>query len=163
MKYLLIIFLGLSLTASAQDEPQPPKWQDSTINLVLKQRFAWHVTNALRLTWDNRKTPDILRPFVGSGNRPDSIFTVTLKAGLVRDGLESILTRPLLLMYDDYRSIMLGQPTVSGYTRLDTQIITQANAGNGAAIWLRDWFVERTANYNALYEEEKQRVLKLVQ
>jgi hypothetical protein len=58
---------------------------------------------------------------------------------------------------------MLGQPTISGYTRLDTQIINQANQGRGAAIWLRDWFVERNAAFARVYEEEKQRILKLVQ
>jgi hypothetical protein len=163
MKYLLIIFLSLSLAASAQEETQPPKWSDSLITITATQRFAWWVTKSIQINADNRKLPDVLTRFVGSGTRPDSIFTVTLRAGLIRDGLELILTRPLLLAYNDYRSIMLGQPTISGYTRLDTQIINQANQGRGAAIWLRDWFVERTANFNSLYNEEKERVLKLVQ
>ena len=165
MKYIFILLL-ISSAASAQMGQQPTSYADSTITLRLTQRSAWWVTKGITINADNRKLPDVLKNFVGSGNNPDSTFTVTLKAGLIKEGIELLLTRPLLVAYDDYRSIILGQPAVSGYTSLASQITKIAN-GNGAqkqaAIWLMDWYNNRVKNFTDLYNEEKNAVIKLVQ
>lgn len=155
-KALLSIILAFSLSAQAQT------WQDSTITITATQRLAWWVANSLELTWETRKAPDALRTAVGSGTRPDSVFTVTLRAGLLQRAMENLLTRPLLLAIADYRSIFLNQPSVTGYTALATQITNQANQGRGAAIWLRDWYTGRVADYDRLYNEEKNRIIKIV-
>jgi hypothetical protein len=160
MKKLLFL-LFISNAAIAQDEQ--PQWQDSTITIQATQRLAWWAANSIDLSWDNRKAPDAFRLAVGSGTRPDSVFTVTIRAGLLQRTLENLLTKPLLLVYNDYRSIILNQPSIPGYTRLDTQIITQANQGRGAAIWLRDWYNSRVSQFTAAYDEEKARILKIVQ
>lgn len=159
MKRLFFLLLIASTTATAQN------YQDSTITLQLTQRTAWWITKALELQWDNRKLPDVLRAYVGSGTRPDSLFTVTLRAGLVRNGMELLLTRPLLLAIDDYRSIVLNQPAITGYTALATQINTKANGNSSekqVATWLRDWYLDRVATFQGLYNEEKAEILKRV-
>ena len=158
MKQILFtIFTFLTVTAFAQS------YEDSTLTIQSTQRFAWWVTKSIQINADNRKLPDVLRNYVGSGTRPDSTFNVTLKAGLIRDGMELLLTRPLLLSYNDYRSIMMNQPSIANYTRLDQQITTKATQGDKAAIWLRDWYVERLKNFTDLYDEEKARIIRLVQ
>jgi hypothetical protein len=159
MKYILIL-LFISSTASAQE------YKDSTISLLLTQRTAWWVTKAISINAETRKLPDALAPFVGSGTRPDSFFTVTLKAGLIRDGLELLLTRPLLLSLSDYNSIILNTPAIPGYTSLANQIVARANGNSNekqVAIWLRDWYTGRVAAFTNLYNEEKAAVIRLVQ
>jgi hypothetical protein len=163
-----LIYINLLLiTVGGLAQEVEPQWKDSTITIQATQRLAWWAANSIVLDWTNRKAPDDFRLAVGSGTRPDSVFTVTIKAGLLQRTLENLLTRPLLLVYDDYRAIVLGRQAnnnlIPGYTRLDTQISAQANAGNGAAIWLRDWYTERLGQFQNAYNEEKERVLKKVQ
>jgi hypothetical protein len=164
MKYIFILLL-ISSAASAQIGQQPTSYADSTITLKLTQRSAWWLTKGITINAETRKLPDALKNFVGSGNNPDSTFTVTLKAGLIREGIELLLTRPLLVAYDDYRSIILGQPAVIGYTSLASQLTKIANNGaqRNTAKWLLDWYNARVANFTDLYNEEKNAVIKLVQ
>lgn len=160
MKYTLIFLLAASLNVSAQN------YADSTITLQLTQRVAYWVAKGITITADTRKTPDILTGYVGSGTQPDSLFTVTLKAGLLRNGLELLLTRPLLLTLTDYNSIILGVPAIPGYTSLKNQIVSKANGNSDekqTAIWLRDWYIERESHFATQYEAEKNRIIKLVQ
>jgi hypothetical protein len=159
MKYILILFVFISSAASAQN------YSDSLITIKGTQRLAWWITKGIQINAETRKLPDALKNFVGSGTRPDSVFTVTLKAGLIRDGMELLLTRPLLLSLTDYNSIILGVPAVTGYTPLGSQLTTISNNGaqRNTAKWLLDWYNERVANFSALYTEEKTAVIKLVQ
>ena len=79
--------------------------------------------------------------------------------------LELLIAQPLQVVYSDYRSIMTNSPAIAGYTALPTQITTIAN-GNGAqkqtAIWIRDTYLARVANFDALYTEQKNKVLEWV-
>jgi hypothetical protein len=155
-----IILLLISGSLQAQN------YADSTITLQLTQRMAWWVAKGISINADNRKEPDPLKNFVGSGTRPDSVYNVTLKARLLRDGLELLLTRPLLLSINDYNSIILNSPAISGYTSLKSQIVTRAAGSTNqkqVATWLRDWYLSRENDMLNLYNEEKAKVLKLVQ
>ncbi len=158
MKHLIFLLL-LSSTLHAQN------YEDSLITLQYKQRTAWWVATAIKnggQVWENRNMPATLKPFTGSGTRPDSMFTVTIQAKFLRGGLELLLTQPLLLAIDDYNSIIKGLPFVTGYTSLETQIVNMAN-GNGpqkqTAIWLRDWYIERVKNFTDLYNEQKAAII----
>ena len=159
MKHLLFLLL-ITTTATAQS------YSDSAITIKGTQRLAWWVTKGIQINAENRKLPDVLKPYVGSGNDPDSTFTVTMKAGILQAGIELLLTRPLLVAYTDYRSIILGQPAITGYTTLNAQLTTIAN-GTGpqklTAQWLLAWYTERVKNFTDLYNEEKTSVIKLVQ
>ena len=161
MKKLLFTFLLFAeLKASAQN------YYDSTITLTLTQRAAIWITKSIVITPETRKQPDVFKPYVGSGNNVDSLFSVTLKAGFVRDGMELLLTRPLLLALSDYYSIILNSPAVPGYTALGTQITT-ISSGNGAqkltGAWLLAWYNQRVLDFQSLYNSEKAGVIRLVQ
>lgn len=150
------------LHAQGQDAQPEPNYSDSTITLTITQRFAFWLAKSIQITADTRKLPDKLQPYVGSATRPDSTFKITIKAALLAQGMELLISQPLLVAYDDYRAIMHNQPTVQGYTKLTTQINTLSDAGNGTAIWLREWFAGRQEDYNKLYNEELKRIIKLV-
>jgi hypothetical protein len=161
----ILIFLLLFSTAT-QAQVLDDRLKDSTITLQLTQRMAAWVAKGISITADTRKQPDALKNFVGSGNNPDSLFTITAKAGLIRAGLELLLTRPLLLTIADYNSIILNSPAIPGYTSLKNQVVSKANGNTSekqVAIWLRDWYLERESHFAGQYEIEKQRVIKLVQ
>lgn len=159
-KVLLIIFVIFAQKASAQN------YYDSSITVTLTQRSAIWITKSIIITPETRKQPDVFKPYVGSGNNVDSLFSVTLKAGFIKDGMELLLTRPLLLALTDYYSIILNSPAIPGYTGLGSQINTIAN-GNGAqkltGAWLLSWYNQRVSDFQNLYNSEKAGVIRLVQ
>jgi hypothetical protein len=158
-KIIFVLFAFIGFAASAQN------YADSLITIKGTQRLAWWITKSIQLNADTRKLPDVLKNFVGSGTRPDSVYTVTLKAGLLRDGMELLFSRPLLLSLPDYNSLILGQPAVSGFSNLGTQLTAIANNGaqRNTAQWLLSWYNGRVNDYSNLYTEEKNAVIKLVQ
>ena len=157
MKYLLILFTLISVTAGAQN------YADSTITITSTQRLAGFIARAIREkpSWEDRKMPDVMKNFVGSGNNQDSVFTVTIKARHLFAGISQLIDRPLLLMYSDYRSIMMNLPVIVGYTPMVTQIQTIAagiTSQKLAAQWVIDMYQQRVNAYNALDTEEKSAV-----
>ena len=160
MKKFTFIFLTfISFATAAQN------YADSLVTIKGTQRLAWWITKSIQLNLDTRKLPDVLKNFVGNGTKPDSVFTVTLKAGLLRDGMELLLTKPLLLSINDYNSLILNTPAITGYTALGTQLTAIANNGQqkNTARWLLDWYNDRVNDFSKLYTEEKNYVIKLVQ
>ena len=163
-KLLFVILISISALSYGQN------YADSLITVQGTQSLAFWVTKSIKINADTRKLPDIFKTFVGSGNNPDSLFTVTMKAGLLRAGIELLIAQPVGLALNDYRSIVLNQPAIVNqwgtYTSLSSQLTTLAN-GNGAqkltAQWIITWYNNRKAAYTELYNKEKAAVIKLVQ
>jgi hypothetical protein len=156
MKHLLTIFLFISFAGYGQG------FDDSTITVQLSQRMAYWVGNGIRLSpeWANRKIPDTFKDFIGNGVRPDSLFTVTLKAKFLKKGIELLLSSQTQIAVSDYRSILFNQPAIVGYTGLASQVATKATQGDLTAIFLRDWYNERVALFQAIYDAEKAAVVE---
>ncbi len=136
-------------------------FDDSTINVQLSQKMAYWVGNGIRLSpeWSNRKVPDAFKAFIGNGAKPDSLFTVTLKAKFLIKGIELLLSSRTQIGVSDYRSIILNQPAIVGYTGLASQVATKATQGDLTAIYIRDWYNERVAFYQSIYDAEKAAVV----
>lgn len=151
MKYLLIIFSFLSFSASAQN------YADSNITVQLSQRSAYWIATHVRnnFSFDVRKMPEILAPYVGSGTRPDSLFSVTLEAKYITGLVELLFSSATAVAIDDYNSIIYNTPTVPGYTALATQVVTKAASGNqrATAQYIVDYFNRRKADFNAVRAE----------
>ena len=160
-KILTTILIALAAyTAQAQS------YADSSITVTLTQRTAYWVGKYVQgsFSWKDRNLPTIMRPYIGSGTKPDSVIAnVTLKAGHLFGAIDLLLSQPLLVVYDDYRSILLNQPATTGYTALATQVTNIAN-GNGkqkaTAAWIVERYTERVSAYNALYNEGKSGVIQ---
>ncbi len=161
---VLPIAIGIPLLTTAQD------YSDSLITFKCKQKTAFWVAAFVKqqYNWDNKNeknAPTQLRPYVGSGENMDSVFTVTMKAKYLLGAMELLISQPLMMVYDDYRSIVLGTPTVSGYTGLAAQITTIAN-GSGpqkaTAEYLKKNYFDRVDQIYAPYAENKQRILDWV-
>ena len=152
----LILGLFFSYFASAQD------YRDSIITLQMTQRMAYYIGKQIQrdFNWSNRKAPEQLVNYIGSGNNPDSIFTVALKVKYVIGGIELLFNARTINGKDDFRSIIQNQPSIQGYTGLSTQINTLASQGNQSAIFIRDWYVARVADFQALYNQEVRSVVE---
>jgi len=150
-KYTLILalfFCGVSFG-------QTVNYDDSTINLQLPQKAAYWIGNAIRVNpeWVNRNAPDILKACIGQGLKPDSLFTISIKARFVRYGIEALITSRTQVGVNDYRSILYNQPSIVGYTGLISQISTKVAQGNHTAIYLRQWYDSRLAVFQGHYDE----------
>lgn len=162
MKKLLFIFsILLSLQSSAQ-ETQPVSYADSSLTVVITQGFAVQLGNYIRnrFEWQERDAPTKLKNYIGSGTDLDSLAgTVVVKAKHVLAVMDALNENKLGLTYEEYRQIVLGVPTVAGYTGMAAQINSKAN-GTGpeknAAIWARDEYAKRTAANDALKKAEIQ-------
>jgi hypothetical protein len=165
---LIIAILFAANAVKAQN------YADSLITLQLPRVASWWVTKSIesQITANNYRDISVFKPFVRDSTKPDSLFTVTLKAGYIKSALELLITRPLELALVDRLKIIENQRVAStsvaivGYTGLAAQITTLAN-GNGAqknvAKWLRDWYIGRTQDFLNLYRQERDDVIKLVQ
>lgn len=149
MKYLLIVFAFISFSASAQN------YADSNITVQLSQRSAYWISTHVRnnFTFDVRKMPEILSPYVGSGTKPDSLFNVTLQAKYIKGLIEILFASPTATEIDDYNSILFNIPVVPGYTALSNQVVAISN-GNGSqkltAKWIVDFYNSRKTDFNNL-------------
>lgn len=163
MKYALVIFFSFGIAFNGKS--QEVNYGDSSITLVLTQRTAYWVGQYIRTNfqWNERNAPNDLKISIGSGNNPDSVFTRTFKAKYLLWAMDAIISQPLGVSYTDYRSIVMNQPSVPGYTALVTQINTIAN-GNGAqkltATWLKDQYALRTTSFDNLYLEQKNKTVQ---
>jgi hypothetical protein len=66
------------------------------------------------------------------------------------------------VVLDDYNKTINNSPAIPGYTGLATQIVQKANGNsNQKAVsqWLLDWYNERVGNFNALLNENRQRIV----
>ena len=154
-KYTLIFGLLIGGVAIGQN------YDDSTISVQLTQRMAYWVGNTIRIApeWANRKAPDIFKGLVGNGNKPDSLFNITLKAKFLRQGIEALMASRTQVGLSDYRSILFNQPSIQGYTSLAAQIAAKANQGNATALYLKEWYEGRLETFQALYDQEKAAVV----
>lgn len=161
MKRILSIFFLLSIAFASKAQ----SYGDSLITLQLMQKTAYWIGQYVKtqFTWSERNAPTQMKDYVGSGNNPDSIIaSVTFKAKYLLGGLDGLISQPLQVGYNDYRSIVLNAPAVPGNTSLTIQINAIA-AGSGpqknTAQWLKDQFALRTAAFDALYQEQKNQVI----
>lgn len=151
MKYIfiLIVFLTSGIRSQAQN------YADSNITLQLSQRSAYWISTHVRnnFSFDVRKMPEILAPYVGSGTKPDSLFTVTLQAKYIKGLVEILFAAPTATAIDDYNSILFNTPAVVGYTALANQVVGIAG-GNGSqkltAQWIVDFYNSRKNDFNNL-------------
>lgn len=83
MKNLIAILLVIiSLNTSAQtDSTTAP----ITVTLPVKAIVIYAAYLSEVPTWEDRKAPDLLLTKIGSGNLPDSLTTVTLRAKNLAD------------------------------------------------------------------------------
>ena len=161
MKYL-IITLCMTLTfgkASAQN------YADSNITVQLTQRSAYWIGQYIQTSfnWKDRLAPDVLRPYVGSGTKPDSIFTVSMRASYLTGLLERLLSVPTAVAYEDYNAIIYNQPAVVGYVALANQVVIKANGNTSekqVSQWVVDYYNRRMGDYGKLYTEQKNNVIK---
>lgn len=157
-KAFIAIAILFSISASAQN------YNDSTITLQLTQRAAWYLGFYIKHqgVWTDRTAPVTLKNYVGSGNNQDSLFNVTLKAGYIKGMIELLLSGPNEVTQADRLSIINNSSSIPGYTALSSQIVTIAN-GSGAqkntAIFIRDYYLQRLADFAALRAENKASVI----
>lgn len=154
------IALFFALSTFAQD------YGDSSITLTLTQRCTYWIGQYVKtqFTWQERNAPTQMKNYIGSGNAPDSIIAnVTFKAKYLLGALEGLISNPQGVSYTDYRSIVLNQPAVSGYTGLVIQINAKANSSTDpqrfTAQWMKDEYAKRTTAYDNLYQEQKNAVV----
>jgi hypothetical protein len=169
MKHILtlLIILATAFTTQAQS------YKDSTITLQMPRVFAWWITKSIysQITKDNFRMVDVLKNYVSDTTKPDSLFTVTVKAGYVQEGLELLITRPTEMAMTDRLKIINNQrvgatgAAITGYTALQNQIVSKANGSSSeknVAIWLRDWYLDRQRTFTELWREERDNVINLV-
>jgi len=158
MKYLLILFSFISVSAAAQN------YNDSTITIQTTQQGADYIGRYLSGSitgdkiWSNKNMPSALKPYLGSGNNPDSLITVTIKAEFVIGMLNQLLTGEAFITAAAFNKILNNSPSIVGYTGLATQIVSKKNGNSSdkmVATFIYDWYVSRTAaqlNSNAAYK-----------
>jgi hypothetical protein len=158
---LALVLIGFS--ASAQDLPN---YSDSNITLQLTQRAAWYIGFHIKSqsVWNDRLAPAALKNYVGSGNNPDSLFTVTLKAGYIKGLVDLLLGGQNEVVQADRLSIINNSPTVpGGYISLSNQVISKA-AGQSSeklvAQHVLDYYTSRVAAFLSLRNENKNDVIK---
>lgn len=162
MKKLLFIF---SLLISLQSFGQTTDYGDSTITLTITQRFTYWIGTGIRtdFDWNNRNAPTQLKNYIGSGLNPDSIISqLSFKAKFVLKAMDAMIAQPLQVGYQDYRAVVLNQPTLPGYTSLNVQISAKAagsSSEKNVAQWLKDKYQERVTAYDALYAEQLQQTI----
>lgn len=157
-KTLTTIGVLCALFAGAQ------KYEDSAITVQLPQCFSFYIGEHIgrTLTVQTRALPDVIKPYLGGGKKLDSLFTVTLSAGLLRGGLEILITSPLLVSMSDYNWTINNTPAIPGYTALATQIANKANGSSNqkaVAQWLLDWYTNRTSDFSKLLTENRTRII----
>jgi hypothetical protein len=168
-KLLFIAFAFLSISSSAQN------YGDSTITLQLPKVAAWYIGYHIKSLsgndmWNNRTAPSTLKNYVGSGanynpdsHNPDSLFTVTLKASYIKGMIELLLSGGNEETLSDRLSILNNSPAIPSYTSLIIQVTAIANgsgAQKNAAIFIRDYYLQRQADFEASRREKITNVIK---
>jgi hypothetical protein len=154
-KTLIAIAILFSIKASAQDLPN---YADSLLTIQGSQRMAIYIGRGIQqsFAWNNRLAPATLKNYVGSGMQLDSLYTVTLKAGYIKQMIELLISGDNEAVQADRLSIINNSPAIPGYTSLAGQITALAN-GNGAqkntAIFIRDYYLQRLADFAAARQE----------
>jgi hypothetical protein len=173
MKFLTTIITLIALFALSPAEVKCQDYADSThygeqsITVQLTQSSAYYLAEIVqeRFSIENRFMADAVYPFLGSGNNPDSVFTVSVQAKYIVWILESMMVRHnVVYSADDYNKIVLGTPAISGFTPLATQIVNKANGATSqrfAARYIRDLYIRTTAAEDALKAEDRQRLRTL--
>lgn len=159
MKYLLIAIAFISLKAGAQN------YADSNITLTLTRRAAWYVGHHIKQqsVWSDRLAPSALKNYVGTNTKPDSVFSVILKASYIKGMIDLLIGGTNEVTQADRLKIIDNSPATVGYTSLATQIVTKASGNTSekqVAIYIRDYYLERLAAYSALREENINAVIE---
>ena len=146
-------------------EASAQNYADSNITVQLTQRSSYWIGQYIQTSfnWKDRLAPDVLRPYVGSGTRPDSVFTVTMRASYLTGLLERLLSAPTAVAYADYNSIIFNQPAVVGYVALANQVVIKANGNTSekqVSQWVVDYYNKRIGEYDRLYTEQKNNVIR---
>lgn len=134
--------------------------ENDPITFLLTERAAFWVGYQVQVSfdWNNRNAPTQLKQYIGDGTTPDRMFTVTLKSKFILDMVKGLMESRLQMAYDDYRSIILNQPSIPGYTSLQTQMINKANTvgpEQDTAKWLIDEYNNVKNQYVIDYTNKK--------
>ncbi len=157
-KVFIAIAILFSVSAIGQN------YNDSLITLQLTQRAAWYVGFHIKQqsVWNDRLAPATLKNYVGSGLNQDSLFNVTVKSSWIKGMIELLVGGANEVVQADRLSIINNSPAIGGYTSLATQIVNLAN-GNGAqkqaAIFIRDFYLQRLADFSNVRTENKNGVI----
>ena len=137
-KIITVIAILLSLNASAQ-LADSTAYKDSAINtyannqmpLVLPVKaiilYGYYLQN--NFSWANRLAPDVLKPYIGSGTKPDSLVSISFTAKQISDFPQNIQGERYGAIYNYARSIFENVPAISGYTSLINQLFTLGVTG----------------------------------
>lgn len=159
-KILLLIIVVAPLLGRSQS------YEDSILTVKLPQRFSFYLGYWLKATLsiDNRDMPNQIIPYFGKNEKPDSLFTVSIKAKMLQGGLMYLMAGSSAATGDDYFKTVKNYPAIANYTSLETQIVQKANnekdAERNTAKWLLDWFVEKRKDAKQFYDNEKQLMTK---
>ena len=164
MKNTLLAFLFFATTATAQDSTA--QYAESPVTVTVTQFFASILLNSFEPTYEKADLIDAVKPFAGSGTKPDSTFTVSVKAKHLWTAINYIMTAPSVSGYENFAKYILNQKiggtgaAITGYTALRTQIINKANSATAerfAAQWIVQQYTERENALNALLLEDRGR------
>jgi hypothetical protein len=156
MKYILFILLFFSMQKSfAQDSAS----QNITVLLPVKALVLQGAFMSENPNWSERKTPDLLASLIGSGTQPDSLVTVTMKAGMLLNFIRRLSGERYGMIGTTARSILNNVPSITGYTNLLSQINAKANSGGQqvAANYIKNGYQAYADILAALYSEYYQR------
>lgn len=163
MKHILLSLLIFSLRASAQTDSAS---MSITVQLPVKAVIMYGYYISETPAWSERKTPDILKPLIGTGTKPDSLVNATVQAG----PLFYFITRVISEKYESIRtiaqSIFNNSPAITGYTALFTQITGKANGNTSekaAATYLINRYNAYTIALTSYYTEMYGRGLSFIQ
>lgn len=166
-KVLFAILFFVSINATAQIDSLTQTYAPNPITVTIPVKAVVMYASYLHdsPSWADRTAPDYFKTMIGSGNLPDSLVTVTMKA-------EQLAVFVLRLQAERFgaidtvnHSIFNNSPAIPGYTALITQVVSKANgagAQKNAAIYVRERYLNyRNTLYN-LYGEMYQKGLNWI-
>lgn len=168
MKYVLIILIALCSTgAKAQNYGDSiakySPYKDNVLTLQTLQRFSFYIGYYVENTLTPQTISNItaIQPFFGKNKKPDSLFTVPIKASWIVGGLEYLLASSGAAA-DKYK-IIYNFPTVAGgYTSYATQVqnkaLNEADPQKNAARYVYYWYLMRDPQVSQPIEEKKQQM-----
>jgi hypothetical protein len=160
MKKLIYIFAILfAVNAKAQSS------EDSSLTVQLTQYFADYLLQEIPSTYENSRIIDSVKRYAGSGTRPDSLFTVRMRAKFLWPAINHMMTQPTVSGYAEFVKYILNQrigatgAAITGYTALRTQILNKAGSTTDpdrfAAQWLSEQYQRRQADLEAVRDENR--------
>ena len=177
MKQIItIIAILFSLSASAQTQPLDSagrvdsvmkiySTQTITITIPLKGVILYANYASENMVWERRKDPDVYKPLIGSGTKPDSLINVTISADQLATYVIRLTGERYGLINDIVNSLFHNTPAIAGYTDLFTQVVTKANGAGSeknAASYVVWKYTKYTDNMTSLSSQMYQKGLNWI-